>query len=152
VIPCSTNNSDGARREMKGIEYIKGNVVAKLFTVQSVWSLALIAGYVIDTEPVLCVCVWGGGWQQVELSCCVHPHANHGANNETRTCLCRHCWEVCWMSSELLGAAHHILQTHVIVGIRRAVSYLDGVELAPPVESFLSVVSGSVLRRNLLDL
>jgi hypothetical protein len=51
-----------------------------------------------------------------------------------------------------LGAAHHILRTHVIVGIRRAVSYLDGVQMAPPVQFFLSVVSGSVLRRNLLDL
>jgi len=56
------------------------------------------------------------------------------------------------MPSELLGADHHILRTHVIVGIRRAVFYLDGVEMAPPVESFLSVVSGLVLKRNLLDL
>jgi len=49
-------------------------------------------------------------------------------------------------------AAHHILRKHVIVGARRTVSYLDGVEMAPPVESFLSVISGSILRRHLLDL
>jgi hypothetical protein len=52
------------------------------------------------------------------------------------------------MSSELLGAAHHILRTHVIVGVRRTVSYVDGGEMARPVESFLSFTSGSVLRRH----
>ena len=107
MIRCRTNSSDGTRREMKGIEYIKVNVVAKLFTVQSVWPLDQNNDpcYMLCdrhwTNP-LCVCV-GGGWQQVELSCCVHPHANHGANNGTRTCLCRHCREDCWMFPELLG-------------------------------------------------
>ena len=56
------------------------------------------------------------------------------------------------MYSELLGAAHHILRIHMIVGIGRTVSYVDGVEMARPVQSFLSVVSGSVLRRHCLDL
>lgn len=55
------------------------------------------------------------------------------------------------MSSELLGAADHILRTHVIVGIRHTVSYVGGAEMARPVEPFLSVISGSVLRRHFLD-
>lgn len=56
------------------------------------------------------------------------------------------CFLSCW------GAVHRILRKHVIVGTRRTVSYLDGVEIAPLVESFLSVISDSVLRRHLLDL
>jgi hypothetical protein len=56
------------------------------------------------------------------------------------------------MSSELLGAAHHILRIHMIVGIGRTLSHVEGVEMVRPVESFLSVISGSVLRRYCLDL
>jgi hypothetical protein len=102
----------------------------------------------------VCVCVCGGGGADSKWSfpAVYIPTPIMGRTMKLAYASVDTAREVYWLSSELLGAAHNILRTHVIVAVRRTVSYLDGVETAPPVESFLSVISGSVLRRQLLDL